>query len=164
MIRIFYDSENDTPENSLSSGQMVLYSKNGVFHIFRFVSGGLEKLTDLLKGCQFLRETNQEIEQASPKQVTFVVYAPRLGLKELHPSEREVQTQLNKETWDDLHDREGRITALKLIQKVRMHADALLGTHMHLHMDTQFELIHTWTIKVYNDFICLHVRMYSNDL
>ena len=115
MIRIFYDSDNDTP----SSGQMVLYSRNGIFHIFKFVSGGLEKLTDLLKGCPFLRETNhQEIEQASHKQVTFIVYAPRLGLKELHPGEHEVQTQLNKETWDDLHDREGRITALKLIQKV----------------------------------------------
>ena len=118
MIRIFYDSEDGVAENSLSNGQVVLYSKDGVFHIFKFVSGGLDRLTDLLRGCQFLRVTNQEVYQENHKQVTFVVYAPRLGLKEMHPCEHEVQTQLSKETWNDLHDREGRITALKLIQKV----------------------------------------------
>jgi len=119
MIRIFYDSESGAAEYSLCNGQVVLYSKDGVFHIFKFVSGGLERLTDLLRGCQFLRETNQELDQENHKHVTFVVYPPRLGLKEMNPSEHEVQTQLSKETWDDLHDREGRITALKLIQKVQ---------------------------------------------
>lgn len=118
MIKIFYDSESGAADCSLSNGQMILYSKDGVFHIFRFISGGLERLTELLKGCKFLRETNQDIDQDNHKQVTFVVYAPRLGLKEMHPAEHEIQTQLTKETWDDLHDREGRITALKLIQKV----------------------------------------------
>ena len=119
MIRIFYDSEATVPgEHSLSNGQMVLYSKDGVFHIFKFISGGLEKLTDLLRECKFLREAPQEMDQGNHKQVMFVVYAPRLGLRELHPAEHEVQTQLNKEAWDDLHDRYGRITALKLIQKV----------------------------------------------
>lgn len=121
MIRIFYDSEDGVAENSLSNGQVVLYSKEGVFRIFKFVSGGLDRLTDLLRGCQFLRITNQEIEQENHKQVTFVVYPPRLGLKEMHPGECQVQTQLNKEMWDDLHDREGRITALKLIQKVNSY-------------------------------------------
>ena len=119
MIRIFYDSEAaGTGEHSLSNGQMVLYSKDGVFHIFKFISGGLEKLTDLLRECKFLREVPQEMDQENHKQVMFVVYTPKLGLKELHPAEHEVQTQLNKETWDDLHDRHGHITALKLIQKV----------------------------------------------
>ena len=122
MIRIFYDSEVVAGEQSLSNGQIVLYSKDGVFHIFKFISGGLERLTDLLRECKFLRETPQEIEQENHKQVMFVVYTPRLGLKELHPAEHEVQTQLNKEAWDDLHDRHGRITALKLIQKVMIVA------------------------------------------
>ena len=128
MIRIFYDSEDDVAENSLSNGQVVLYNKDGVFHIFKFVSGGLDRLTDLLRGCQFLRVTNLEIEQENHKQITFVVYAPRLGLKEMHPGEHEVQTQLNKETWDDLHDREGRITAVKLIQKVYSY---IVRTYIH---------------------------------
>lgn len=121
-IKIFYDSETgsiqDSTEYTLSNGQVILYSKDGVFHIFKFISGGLGKLTNLLRGCPFLRETNKEIDQENHKHVTFVVYAPKLGLKEMHPAEHEVQTELNKETWNDLHDREGRITALKLIQKV----------------------------------------------
>ena len=119
MIRFFYDSEAGASDCTLSNGQMVLSNKDGVIHIFRFGSGGLQRLVDLLRGCKFLRETSQEMmEQDNQKQVMFVVYTPKLGLKEMHPAEHEIQTQLNRETWDDLHDREGRITALKLIQKV----------------------------------------------
>jgi len=121
MVKLFYaqESEQISAEFSLSNGQVVFYNKNGVFHIFKFISGGLERLTELLRGCRFLKETIPEDENDHrQRQVTFVVYAPQLGLKEMHPSEYEVQTQLNMETWNDLHDREGRITALKLIQKV----------------------------------------------
>ena len=121
MVKLFYAQESDQigAEFSLSNGQLVFYNKNGIFHIFKFISGGLDRLTELLRGCRFLKETSPDDENDhSQRQVTFVVYAPQLGLKEMHPSEYEVQTQLNLETWNDLHDREGRITALKLIQKV----------------------------------------------
>lgn len=111
MIRIFYHTD---VKGFISSGEMVITSKDRKFKVFHFKTGGLNDLIYLLRSWKFF---NHQCHRES-HQHTFTIFRPKLSLSELHPDEGSVKSVLTEDVWQSLLDREGRITGSQCVLKV----------------------------------------------
>ena len=114
-IRIFYKCE--PPEAGITSGEVVISSKERQFKIFYFQHNGLYDLIKKFRSWKYFN--NKHLKEA--KQHIFTVLRPRLSLAELHDEEGLVSGMLTQSIWKQLQDPLGRVLDKKFVLQVNMH-------------------------------------------
>lgn len=114
-IRIFYKCE--PPEAGITSGEVVISSKDRTFKIFYFQHNGLYDLIKKFRSWKYFN--NKHLKEA--KQHIFTVLRPQLSLAELHDEEGLVSGMLTQSIWKQLQDPLGRVLDKKFVLQVNMH-------------------------------------------
>ncbi len=111
IVRVFYHLDES---GFISTGELVVSSKEREFKVFYFRHGGLNDLIQLFRSWKYFNhQSNREMLQH-----TFTVIRPKLSLGELHPEEGAVTAVLTEEMWRSLMDAEGRIEDSRYVLKV----------------------------------------------